>query len=455
MKFTPHQYQERAIKFGIERACAGFFLEPGMGKTSIMFAIMVVLKRMKLINKILVLAPLRVVYSTWPAECQKWDDFAHLSIGILHGPNKDKVLAEDHDIYLMNYEGLNWLNQSTKRNWAFDMLIIDESSKVKSTNTQRFKTLKQMIGKFKRRYILTGSPAANSLMDLFGQVFCMDQGATFGPYITSFKNDYFFQSGYNGYDWTMKPGADLLIHAALAPRVMRLDAKDYLELPELIEIDIKVDLPKDAYEQYKSMENKLKIDMLDGTIVASNAAVASMKCRQIANGALYSDTEHGQFVEIHDAKIEALKDLLDELEGQPALIAYDFEHDLIRLKEALGKDTPHIGSGVSPNKAKEIIAAWNRGEIPYLLGQPLSMSHGLNMQEAGRAVIWFGLTWSLENREQFIRRVWRQGVGDRVFVYNIIANKTVDLAIMEAVKIKDQGQQALLSALRNYWNKEE
>lgn len=451
MKFIPHEYQERAIKFGIERACAGYFLEPGMGKTSIMYAIMVTLKRLKLINKILVLAPLRVCYATWPAEAQKWDDFNHLSIGILHGPDKDKVLLEDHDIYVMNYEGLKWLLMATKRNWDFDMLIVDESSKLKSTITQRFKTLKQMLGKFKRRYILTGSPAANSLLDLFGQVFCMDQGATFGPYITTYRNDYFFQTGYGGYEWKLKPGADLLIHQALAPRVMRLAAADYLTLPELIETDIVVTLPPEVHKQYLEMERKLQVEFETGTIVAANSAVASMKCRQIANGAIYTDSTLTSYNEVHSAKIDAVVDLVEELEGQPALIAYDFTHDLARLLAALGKDTPYIGSGVSPKRSQEIVDAWNRGEIPVLLGQPISMSHGLNMQEAGRAVIWFGLTWSLENREQFIQRIWRQGQTNRVFVYNIIVDKTIDQAIMMAIKLKDQGQQALMQALRNYW----
>lgn len=416
-----------------------------------MFAIMVMLKKLKLINKILVLAPLRVCYATWPAEAKKWDDFNHLSIGILHGPDKDKVLEEDHDIYVMNYEGLKWLLAATKRNWPFDMLIVDESSKLKSTNTQRFKTLKQMLGKFKRRYILTGSPAANSLLDLFGQVFCMDQGATFGPYITTYRNDYFFQTGFGGYEWKLKPGADMLIHQKLAPHVMRLAAADYLELPELIEVDVVVTLPPEAQRQYIEMEKRLQIEFDTGKVVAANSAVASMKCRQLANGAIYTDVALTSFNEVHSAKIDALTDLIDELEGQPTLIAYDFAHDLIRLKAALGKDTPHIGSGVSPKQSQEIVDAWNRGELPVLLGQPLSMSHGLNMQEVGRAIIWFGLTWSLENREQFIRRIWRQGQTNRVFVYNIIADHTIDRAIMMAVKFKDQGQQALMMALRNYW----
>ena len=449
MRYTPHHYQEKAIEFGITRGCAGFFLDPGMGKTSIMYAIFELLRRKGLVNRMLVLAPLRVCYSTWPAEAQKWDEFSHLKVGILHGPNKAAVLASDADVLVMNYEGLKWL---TGRPEAFpEMLVIDESSKLKHCNTQRFKKMKAMLGRFRRRYILTGSPAASGLLDLFGQVYCMDQGATFGPYITKFRAEYFNQTGYGGYEWKLKQGSDKLIYDKLAPRVMRLDAKDYLELPPLVEVDVVVELPPHIMKQYLQMENQLKLDLDAGRVTAVNTAVASMKCRQIANGGIYTDASQGLFVHLHEAKTEAVVDLIDELEGQPALVAYDFAHDLDRLKAALPKDTPHIGGGVSPKRSQELVEAWNRGEIPVLLGHPQSMSHGLNMQEAGRAVIWHSLCWSLEDRMQLIRRIWRQGQTGRVFVYNIIAKGTVDEALMLAVKRKAKGEGALLNALRDYW----
>lgn len=451
MKYTPHHYQEKSIRFMIERGCAGLFLSPGLGKTSITLAAFEVLRAKGLVHRMLVIAPLRVCYSTWPAEVLKWDDFAHLKVGVLHGPDKDKVLRSDADVLVMNFEGLRWL--AAQKVPLPEMLVIDESSKLKHTNTQRFKTIKTLLPKFRRRYILTGSPAANSLLDLFGQIYCMDLGATFGPYVTHFRNEYFTQSGYGGYEWKLKPGAEQRIHEALSPRVMRLDAKDYLELPPLIETDIVVDLPPAAMKQYLQMENQLKLDLDSGKIVAANAAVASMKCRQIANGGIHTDRAQGLFEHVHDAKTEAVLDLIEELEGQPALVAYDFEHDLDRLKKALGKDVPHIGGGVSAKCGQEIVNAWNRGEVPVLLGHPQSMAHGINMQQAGRAIIFHSLVWSHEDRSQFIQRVWRQGQTGRVFVYNIIARGTVDEAVMDAVKRKAKGEGALLDALRDYWAK--
>lgn len=420
-----------------------------MGKTSITYAAFEVLRRQGLVTRMLVLAPLRVCYSTWPAEAQKWTEFSHLKVGVLHGANKKAVWESDCDVLVINYEGLKWLE--AQRGVMPEMLVVDESSKVKNTNTQRFKVMKKLIQRFRRRYILTGSPAANGLMDLFGQVYVMDQGATFGPYITHFRNEFFFQTGYGGYEWKLKPNAEKAIHERLAPRVMRLDAKDYLELPPLIEVDIVVELPPEARKLYDQMETQLMV-MLDGNqVTASNAAVATMKCRQIAAGGLYSEAVLKTFTNLHTAKTDAIVDLIEELEGQPALIGYDFVHDLDRLKGALGKDVPHIGGGVSAKKSQALVDLWNAGDLPVLLGHPQSMSHGLNMQEAGRAVIFHSLPWSWEDRMQFIRRVWRQGQTGRVFVYNIIAKDTVDEAVMAATRRKAKGEGSLLDALRDYW----
>ena len=450
MKFTPHEYQHRAIQFCLSRACAGLFVSPGLGKTSIMLATFNILKQKGLVHQMLVLAPLRVCYSVWPAEIAKWDEFNHLKVGILHGPDKGKVLADKSlDILVMNYEGLRWF--SAQRKVMPEMLVIDESSKLKSGNTQRFKTLKGMLDKFRRRYILTGSPASNSLLDLFCQLYCMDMGATFGPYITKYRNEYFNQGGFGGYEWRLKPGADTLIHAKLAPRVMSLSAEDYLKLPPLIETTVKVTLPAPAMLQYLSMEKKLKVDFDAGKVTAANAAVGTMFCRQIANGGLYTNARLHEFEHLHDEKTEAVVDLIEELEGQPTLVIFDFAHDLERLKKALGKDTPHIGGGVTPKRSNEIVEAWNRGEVPVLLGHPQSMSHGLNLQKAGRAIIFHSLTWSYEDRMQLIRRVHRQGQEYPVFVYDIVAIGTIDEAIQRAVTGKQKGENALLAALQDYW----
>ena len=457
--WVPLEYQLNAVRHLIERSHAGLFLKPGLRKTSIVLAAFDILKSKHLAKALLVIAPLRVCYSTWPGEIAKWNEFNHLSIGILHGPNKDDVLKEKHDVYVINYEGLKWLffhALPRLKTWPFDVLIADESTKLKAINTQRFKIIKPELNKFARRYILTGSPTANGLMNLFGQCFVMDSGESLGKYITRFRAEFFYQTGFGGHEYKPKANAEEQIYERLAPRVFYAHEQDWVQLPPLIEKDIIVELPTEAKLQYLKMEKAFKLKFEAGEVTAVNAAVMSMKCRQIANGGIYLDSEPGierAWQHIHEAKTEAVMDLIDELSGQPAIITYDFLHDLERLKNALGKDTPHIGSnGLSPSKLPELIRSWNRGEIPYILVHPQSMSHGVDgLQEAGRAVIWHSLTWSLENFEQLIRRLYRSGQQERVTVARIIAKGTIDEAIVQALDRKEKGQMGLLNALKEYW----
>lgn len=451
--WVPAAYQERAVQHLVERPRAGLFLKPGLRKTSITLAAFEVLRSMKMAKALLVLAPLRVCYTSWPQEVAKWKDFSHLSVGILHGPTKSQVLREKHDVYLLNYEGLKWLfnELTTLKTWPFDVLVADESTKVKHTNTQRFKLLKPMLRYFKRRYILTGSPTARHLLDIFGQCYVMDSGETFGPYITRFREEYFYPSGYQGYNWQPKPGTEERIHACLAPRVFYAHDKDYLQLPELIEKDVEVELPPQARAAYDQMENTLRLDFQAGKVTAVNTAVASMKCRQLANGGVYLNDHSWEHV--HQAKVDAVVDLIEELSGQPTLITYDFLHDLERLKQALGKDTPHIGKGgVKPAQLPALIRAWNRGEVPYILVSPSSLAHGVDgLQHAGRAVIWHSLTYNFEDYDQLIRRLRRSGQEERVLVAHIIAKNTVDHAIMATLRRKDKLQGNLFMALKEYW----
>jgi SNF2 family DNA or RNA helicase len=241
------------------------------------------------------------------------------------------------------------------------------------------------------------------------------------------------------------------IYEHIAPSVLRMSAKDYLEMPPLIVEDIEVELPPKARSMYDQFEKMLRLDFKNGRVSAANSGVAMMKCRQIANGGIYLEEGSERCQHIHDAKTEAVEELIEELEGQPALVAYEFLHDLERLKKKLGKNIPHIGGGVSGKRSGEIIDQWNRGELPVLFGQPQSMSHGLNMQEQGRAVIWHSMIYNLEDYEQFIQRVWRQGQKGTVFVYRIIAQNTVDEAVVAALARKDLTQNALFDALKDYW----
>lgn len=452
MNWKPHKYQTKAIKFCLERPHAGLMLTPGLGKTSIILSVFKILKSQGFENKMLVLAPLRAVYSVWPKEVQKWDEFSKLSVGILHGSNKDKVLREKHDIYCINYEGLSWLKENMDLLKA-DMLVVDESSKLKETRTLRFKTLRPMLPFFKRRYILTGSPIANSLLDIFGQCYVMDMGKSLGPRFTHFRDEFFIGVGYGGYTWVPKPGAANKIFKCVAPRVIRMDALDYLDLPELVIKDVEINLPDKAMKIYKQMEKQLRIDLNAGTVTAANAAVASMKCRQLANGGIYTDFEHN-WDNIHMEKAEAVGDIVEELSGQPAFISYDFAHDLGRLKKVLGKDTPHIGGGVTVKRGREIEEDWNKGKLPCLLGQPQSVAHALNLQGGndGGAVILHSIPWSAELCDQFIRRVWRQGQKRVVVVHRLIAKNTVDEAIIKALETKNRTQNTFFEALKSYLN---
>lgn len=401
------------------------------------------------------------MYMVWPKEIKKWNDFKHLKCTILHGKDKDRNLKRgDADIYLMNPEGLRWLFRALgpkPERWPFDILGIDESSKFKHTKTQRFKELKDQLPKFRRRYILTGSPAPNGLEDLFGQVYCLDLGRALGRYITHYRDEFFDAGGYGGYSYYLKQGAEQQIYKRIAPLVLRMDEKDYLDLPPLIKSNHYVQLPDEAQKIYNELETDFKISLEYGEVRAANAATATIKLRQVANGGVYHDAVPGErrtSAALHDAKTEILLDLLDELEGQPTFVTYEFKHELDRIRKALKPqfgDVPYIGGGVSDKRALEIEEEWNAGQLPVVIVNPQSAAHGLNMQKAGRAIIWYALTWDLELHDQMIKRIHRQGQTKRVFIHYVIARGTVDEALMSALQRKTRTQKGLLDALRLYY----
>ncbi len=464
MKWIPHAYQKTAVGFMVSLATAGLFLDPGLGKTAITLAAFNLMRRKGYIKRMLVIAPLRPAYSVWPGEVLRWDEFSDLKIELLHGDNKNAALrrvlcGSNHvDINVINPEGLPWLSEQLARNshvFPWDMLVIDESTRFKITSTQRFKILKPLLPRFKRRYILTGSPAPNGLLDLFGQIFILDLGRTLGSYVSHYRVRFFNPGGYLGYQWTLRAGADKEIYNLLKPIVLRMDARDLLEMPPLIGVDppgrVEVELPPKAMAQYKQMEDTLITQVKDGLVVAANAAAASTKCRQIANGGIYTNGpgQARKWENLHEAKVDAVEEIVEELQGKPALIAYEYAHDLDRLRRRLG-NVPHIGGGVTPKRFHEIETAWNAGELPVLLAQPQSVAHGINLQGTGAAVIWAGLTWDLENYEQLYKRIWRQGQKEKVIVHHIVAKKTVDEIIIRGLTRKDHTQRGLLDALKEY-----
>lgn len=450
MFWEPHEYQKEAVKFLVANGSGSLWLDPGLGKTAVVLSAFRALHLQSMAKKMLVIAPLRPTYMVWPEEVKKWEQFSHFSIGILHGGTKARELAKNYAIYVINFEGLRWLSTALNgKPWPFDVLVVDEVSYLRNTQTQRFKTLKPLLNKFDRRWGLTGSPAPNSLMDIFGPQFVIDQGATFGPYISRFRTEYFYPTGYGGFEWKLKPGSEQVIYAKLEGKVLRMAALDHLDLPELTYNTLNVELPTAARKIYDAFEKALTIDLDEGAITAVNAAVAVMKGQQIANGGSYLDGATRVSTTIHDAKTDAVQDLVEELCGQPCIIGYHFQHDLDRLKAAF-PTAPVIGSGVVGAKLESIIQDWNAGKIPVLLAHPMSAGHGLNLQGAGHAVIWYSLTWSLEIYEQFIRRLWRQGQRNHIVVHHIVAKDTIDEAIMLAIQKKDKTQQNLLTAVKEY-----
>src|SRR5216684_3310266 len=447
MIYQPHDYQKHVIQFMLSHGGAGLFLDPGLGKTSVVLGTFNVLRKMGLASDMLVVAPLRVANSVWPREATKWDEFKDLRVNVLHGPEKTRQLHEEHDISVINPEGLGWL---LEQRMSWDILVIDESTKFKHTDTKRFKLLKALMNqsKFKRRYILTGTPAPNGLMDLFGQIYILDFGASLGRFITHYRQEFFEQPTFGSFEWRLKNGSEQKINERLKTLVVRLDAEDCIKLEPYIHNEIEVELPPDAMKMYKDMENTFVAHLQEeDSVVAANAAAAGSKCRQIANGGIY-DANHEMWT-VHEVKLDATEDLVEELNGKPCIIAYEFEHDLRRLQSRF-PSAPYLGGGVSAKRQQDIEDAWNGGLLPVLLAQPQSVAHGLNLQGVGAAIIWHSLTWNLEDYEQLIRRVWRQGQTERVGVHHILATGTLDKLIMKTLKQKDRTQKTLLNALRTF-----
>lgn len=470
VRWSPHSYQRTAMSFMLTNPRSALFLDPGLGKTSISLAVSKILKYARLNKGVLLVAPLRPVYSVWPGECEKWENFGCLSHTILHDKTKDSLWGSKKDIYLINPEGLKWLHSELLiglkqgKQCPFDTLIIDESTKFRNHDSTRFQYICDMLPLFKRRHILTGTPSPKSLIDLWAQIFILDEGKSLGHNFYRFREKYFQANDWDKYNWELKDFADGEIHKAISHLALEMSAEDYLDMPELVFNDICIQLPTKAFRYYKQMEKEMFIE-LDGMEASADAnAQVSMKCHQIANGKVYEDipedldeAEIREFrktrkvINVHSSKLEALSDLIDELNGKPLLIAYHYKHDLEALRSLFGKDLPYIGTGISPTRSKELERLWNNGELSVLAGHPVSMAHGLNLQASGNDICWYSLTWNLEDYLQFNARIYRQGVkGKSVRIHHLISQGTVDEAMLSRLGERAEQQQDLRVALKNY-----
>lgn len=452
MRYQPHNYQYSALAWLIQRSIfeqqgAAMFLDPGLGKTSITLAWLRLLKLLGLSQKTLIVAPLRVVHSVWPGETAKWDQFNELRCVIIDKPSK---LDQDADIYLINPESIGRVVDHIKltRHCPFRTLVIDESSRFKNWGAKCTKLLKSIVKLFRYRLILTGTPSPNSLEDLFSQVFIADLGKSLGTAITHYREKYFYRGGYGGYQWIPYDTSLVEVERLISSCCLRLSAKDHLDLPELLINDIWVDLPDNIRKVYRKLEREMFFELDKTSVVAMSAGSKYLLCKQLAGGGIYDADKEP--LHVHSAKIDALKDLVSELQGKPVLVAFQFRHDLMRIEKAFGP-VPHIDGSVSGSKTNQLIQDWNAGHLPLLAVQPMALSHGINMQAGpGRDIAWLGLSDSLETWLQLNARIYRQGVAGQVRIHRILAKRTVDVACRDRIERKDLNQNSLLDALNRY-----
>lgn len=443
-----HAYQERAACFLVEHAEAGLFLDPGLGKTISTLTAIADLKALGEVRHVLVVGPPRVVATVWTREADLWEHTAHLKVLALTGTaeQRRRRLVEqiaETDVVCISYGLLGWLHRTVKRE-TWDWVVIEESSLVKNATTKRWKGVAYTALTAKRRTILTGTPTPRSLADLWAQVTLADLGRRFGRQHRAFLSRYFTEAEHG---WELKPGSRQALTAKLKDFAIALRAKDYLDLPALIETNVAVEMPSNAWEVYTELARTFQVELEDGiTIDVANAGVMAGKLQQVSQGCLFTD-EAGTWTELHTAKIEAVGDLVSELQGEPVLIAYWYRHDLARL-QARFPEAPVLGAGMSTAKLNTLIDAWNRGQIPILLLHPASAGHGLNLQAGGRHLIWLALPWSWELMQQTTARLYRQGQTKPVMVYRILCTGTIDERIARVLIKCQEGHDTLIAALK-------
>lgn len=450
-----HPYQRRAVEFCLRRLYiqkelgAGLLLSPGLGKSAITIEVLKTLFAFGEVSKVLIIAPLRVVENVWPAELKKWN--SPQSYSILHG-NIGKTLAQDCQIEIINPEGLAKISELGSR---YDMAVVDESTKFKSWTAKRTKYLRKMLKEIPRRMILTGTPSANSIIDIFAQAFILDDGSALGKTVTYFRSTYLQRGGWQGRQWTVVPGLEKEIINQLSPMVMRMKAEDYLSMPELVTQDILCTMPEAVRREYRRLKRDLLLKLESGEgIIAGSAAAVYGKMKQVCQGGIYrvDDTGGRSTHVLHKEKISALEDLCDQIGDSPALCYYSFKHDLERLQEQPRfKNAPAIRGGMNKKEVSNILDKWNAGEIPMLFCQPQSFSHGINAQGAGTDVIYFGIPDSPEVYDQSYRRVYRQGVkGSQVRIHRILMADSVELVQRDRLEGKFKDQEAFLSGLKEH-----
>jgi SNF2 family DNA or RNA helicase len=443
MKYSPHKYQTYATNFILEHPIAAVFLEMGLGKSVItLTAIFDLCLDSFEIGKVLVIAPLRVARDTWPAEINKWEHLKGLNYSMAIGTEQERLAAlkKPASIYLINRENVDWLVNKSGVPFIFDMVVIDELSSFKSYSAKRFKSLLKVRPLAKRIVGLTGTPSSNSLMDLWAEFRILDMGVRLGRYITHYRSSLFTPDKRNQqmvFSYKPLPGAENAIYRLISDITISMKSVDFLKMPECVINEVPVYLSEKEQSVYEGFREEMVLELAGEEIDAMNAAVLSGKLLQMANGAIYDEEKKAHF--IHDRKLDALEDLIEGANGKPVLIAYWYNHDLVRIKAKFK---------VREIKTSKDIEDWNNGDIPVAVIHPASAGHGLNLQSGGSTLIWFGLTWSLELYQQTNARLWRQGQNETVVIHHIIAKSTIDEDVMRALKRKEKTQSDLINAVK-------
>lgn len=442
MKYKPHNYQQFATDFILNQSICCLMLDMGLGKTVITLTALWQLALDSFdVSRVLVIAPKRVAEDTWPKELAKWEHLTGLTSSLVLGSAAERKAALQRKafLYIINRENVAWLVKN--HYWDFDMVVIDELSSFKSNKAERFKAMKKVRPMVTRIVGLTGTPAPNTLLDLWPQMYLMDMGQRLGRFIGGFRDRFFLPDKRNReiiYSYKPREGAEDAIYALISDICISMKAADYLDMPERIDNRIEVSMSPKERKLYDDFQKDMVLSIDDEELDAANAASLSNKLLQMANGAVYGEDK--KVIPIHDRKLDALEDLVEAANGKPLLVAYWYKHDLQRIK-ARFKNARCIDT------AKDI-DDWNAGKIPLALIHPASAGHGLNLQDGGCTIVWFGLTWSLELYQQLNARLWRQGQKHTVVIHHIVTKGTHDEDVMRALENKDTRQSALIEAVR-------
>ena len=445
--FIAHNYQNEALKHILETPKCGIFLEMGLGKTVItLTAIKELIYYRFAVSKVLVIAPKKVAESTWLRETAKWNHTKNLRVVSVMGTASERTAAlnKKADIYIINRDNVVWLVKHLTASWPFDMVVVDELSSFKNHQAKRFKALCWVRKHITHLVGLTGTPSPNGLIDLWAQVFLLDGGERLEKTIGGYRSRYFnpgMMSGYVVFNYVPKSDAADTIQRKISDICMSMKTSDYLELPECIVVDVPITLTGKTLLMYKELKKEMVIIFDENIVDASTAAVLSNKLLQLCNGAIY-DTER-KVIEVHDAKIEALLELVEGLNGSPAIVFYNYQHDLSRILAALPKNLR-----VRVLKTPEDENLWNSGNVDVLLAHPQSAAYGLNLQDGGHHIIWFSIPWALELYQQANARLHRQGQKSTVIVHRLIVEGGMDQEVARALLDKDVTQNRLMEALK-------